>query len=153
MTIDDLLDIAIQFEISSQNLYASMMEKATDDETRVFLKNLVDEEKGHEDLLTTMKDMEIYDGSIPVEDDSLIKGVGESHTVENTPAPESIQKVLELALMRETRAHNMFVTLSKACKNDELKLMFEKLAAEEMNHHHNIEKKYAMQKGEMGFEM
>jgi rubrerythrin len=153
MTIDDLLDIAIRFEVSSQELYASMLDKTEDPETRTFLKNLVEEEKNHEDLLTTMKDMEIYDGSIVIEDESLISGVKESHSAENLPETKTIEQVLELSLIRETHAHNLFVALSKTCKNAELQLMFEKLAAEEMQHHHNIEKKYAMQKGTMGFEM
>lgn len=153
MTLDDLLDIAIEHEVSSQQLYASMMEKAPDAETKAFLKQLVDEEKTHEDLLLTMKEMEIYDGSIEIEDDSLIKGVKVSHNTENVPTPETMQQVLELSLTRETKARNLFLTLAQNCKNDELKLMFDNLAEEELNHHHNIEKKYAMQTGTMGFEM
>lgn len=155
MTVDELLDIAIQHEVSSQNLYAGMLEKTNNVEMQNFLKSLVEEEKGHEDLLTTMKEMEIYDGSIVVEDTSLIKGVEQSHTTAKEPEapPESIEQILELALTRETKAQNLFLTLAKSSKNEELKTMFENLAEEEMNHHHDIQKKFAMQQGTMGFEM
>jgi len=153
MTIDDLLDIAIQHEIASQQLYAEMHERADDPETRAFLKQLVDEETRHEALLRTMKDMEIYDGDIAVTDETLIRGVGASHSTAVVPPPEHIEAVLELSLTRETRARNLFLALAASTEHPELRLMFENLAAEELNHHHSIEKKYAMQKGEMGFEM
>jgi rubrerythrin len=154
MTINDLLDTAIRHEVSSQQLYTHLRDVVQDAETKAFLGDLIREETTHEALLLTVKDMEIYDGGIALEDQVVAAEVLASHGTAADITPEStIEDVLLLALSREHRAQQLFLRLAGADVHAELKELFEKLAEEEMNHHHAIEKKFAIHTGQMGFEM
>ena len=152
-TVDDLLEIAIQHEISSQQFYQDALEKTSDKKVRNFLESLIEEEKGHERILINIKEMEIYDGSLPIDED-MVRVASESHTIdipELSSEPE-LEEIYEIALKRETRAYNIFQQLTKSVSDEELKTLFKNLADEEMNHHQNIDREYHLQSGQMGHE-
>ena len=152
-TLSDLLEIAIQHEVSSQKFYQDSLEKTSDPKVQQFLKSLIEEEQGHERILISIKEMEIYDGSLPIDENSL-KNARESHSIdipELSPDPK-LEEIYEIALKRETKAHNIFNQMASTVDNDELIELFENLAEEELNHHKNIDKKYLAQTGQMGRE-
>lgn len=152
-TVNDLLEIAIQHEISSQQFYQDALEQTSDEKVRHFLKSLIEEEQGHERILINIKAMDIYDGSVTVDEDAL-HIAGESHTVDipELSREPKLEEIYEIALKRETKAYNIFRQLTDAVDDDELKTLFSNLAEEEMNHHKNIDQKYNAQTGQMGHE-
>lgn len=150
-TINDLLDVAIQHEVLSQNMYRAAEARVTDPEAKRFLRTLVEEEEGHERTLKEIKDMEIYDGSVALQDASILDAGESSHGGE-IAADATIEQILDLALAREHRARTLFQSLAAAAAHPELKTLFENLAAEEDSHHEAIEKRFMRQRGEMGLE-
>jgi len=152
-TLNDLLEIAIQDEISSQKFYRDSMEKTKDGATKDFLKSLIEEEKGHERILKSIKEMEIYDGTIQV-DETIIEKTRKSHSViiPDLRPDTKIDEILEIALRRETKAFNLFYQMVEITKESELKALFNKMAEEEMVHHKKIEIKYRLKTGQMGYE-
>jgi rubrerythrin len=152
--LDDLLELAIQHEISSQQFYQQSIDKTSDRKVKNFLKSLVEEEKSHEEILKNIREMEMYKGSIPV-DEKMIIAAEQSH---NLPIPEltkgaSLEEIYEIALRRETKAHQLFQQLARVTENEDLKELFINLAEEELNHHKSIEKGYRVQTGQFGPEI
>lgn len=153
-TLNDLLEIAIENEISSQKLYSDAYNLVSDEKAKVFLNELVEEEKGHQTMLESIKEMELYDGSIPIEDPSILESGKSSHEIKHDFSESSkIEDILEIALKREFRAKTIFEKMADITTNDELRTMFNKLAEEEQIHHQNITKKFRLRQGEMGYEM
>jgi len=154
-TLRDLLDIAIQQEVDSQKLYRFGLEIVKDKKAQEFLKQLAEEEVRHENLLINIKETELYDLDIPVEDESVFENTMESHG-ENRPDLDenlTIEDILEIALKREFAAGNVFTAAAKAAKDQELITLFENLAKEEEIHHQRVEKEYRLLTGRMGEEL
>ena len=152
--LDDLLQMAIQHEISSQKFYQDSISKTSDRKVQNFLKSLVEEEKSHEKILVSIREMEMYRGSIPV-NEKMIIAAQQSH---NLPIPElgsepTLEDIYEIALRRETKAHQLFQQLARVTENEDLKELFINLAEEELNHHKSIEKGYRAQTGQFGPEI
>ena len=61
-TLHDLLEIAIEHEISSQKFYRDALGSTNDPKVRHFLGRLIAEEEGHEKILRSITEMRIYDG-------------------------------------------------------------------------------------------
>ena len=152
-TVNDLLEIAIQHEISSQKFYRDALGKTSDKTVHHFLESLIEEEEGHERMLINIKAMDIYDGSVAIDEDSL-RLAGESHSIDipELSGDPKLEEIYEIALKRETRAYNIFRQLTAAVSDEELRTLFSNLADEEMNHHKNIDQKYNAQTGQMGHE-
>jgi rubrerythrin len=153
-TLDDLLQMAIEHEISSQKFYQDSIAKTSDRKVQNFLRSLVEEEKSHEKILTSIREMEIYRGSIPV-DEKMMIAAQQSH---NLPIPElgpepTLSEIYTIALHRETKAQNLFQQLVRVTENEDLKELFINLAQEELNHHKSIEKEYKAQTGQFGPEI
>jgi rubrerythrin len=152
--LDDLLELAIQHEISSQKFYQDSIAKTKDRQVMNFLKSLVLEEQSHEKILRSIREMELYRGSIPVDEKMLITAE-QSH---NLPVPElginpTLEEIYEIALRRETKAQHLFQQLARITENEDLKELFINLAEEELNHHKSIEKGYRAQTGQFGAEI
>lgn len=153
-TLNDLLEIAIRHEISSQNFYRESYEKTSDPKVRHFLKTLIEEEEGHERMLKNIKEMEIYDGSLAI-DPAVMSKADSSHDVDipDLSGEPTMEEIYEIALKRETKAYNIFKQMAETVRNDELKELFSNLAAEEQIHHKDIDEKYHAQTGQMGNEL
>ncbi len=152
-TLDDLLDVAIEHEISSQRLYERALERAADGPARAFLRGLIAEEQGHERTLRELKAMEIYDGTVPVENEGLLAGPATSHGASEVPEGADFEAILDFALAREHRARMLFESAARAARHPELRALFEGLAGEEAQHHRDIEARFRRQQGSMGDEM
>ena len=154
MTLNDLLDIAIQQEVNSQKLYAELLGIVADKDARTFLSGLVEEEKRHEATLLMVKEMELYDGTLTVNEAVMNYSIPATHTARTSiERASTIEDVLAMALEREFRAHRIFTALASAVGHPELKQLFSSLAEEENQHHASIRKRFDIQQGELGFEM
>jgi len=152
-TLNDLFEIAIEHEISSQKFYQDALESTQDPKVQHFLRTLIAEEKGHEKMLKSIAEMEIYDGTVPVSHD-VLEHARQSHDIDipELSADPSLDEIYEIALKRETKAYNLFIQMSMTTVNPELKTLFGNLAEEEQTHHKNIDTAYQINTGEMGYE-
>ncbi len=154
-TLRDLLDIAIQQEIDSQKLYRYGMEIVSDEKARNFLKQLAEEEVRHENTLINIKETELYDLDVVVEDEAVFQNTLDSHgeNVVELDKKLTVEDILEIALKREFAAGNVFAAAAKAARDEELITLFENLAKEEDIHHQRVEKEYRLLTGQMGEEL
>ncbi|GAB4370222.1 MAG: hypothetical protein Kow0062_04720 [Acidobacteriota bacterium] len=152
-TLDDLLGVAIDHEIASQRLYRRALERTTDGPARAFLESLIEEEQGHERTLRELREMAIWDGSVPVEDEDLFAAPSASHGEDGVPADAGLDTLLAFALRREHRARMLFEQAARAARHPELVSLFEGLAREEAQHHRDIEGRFLRQQGRLGDEM
>jgi len=154
-TLKDLLEVAIQQEISSYKLYSHAMAIVDAKEAKDFLKELAAAEVQHERLLFNIKETGMFDLDVEIDDPELIKITETSHTTnqENFDTKWTMDKILDIALMREFRAQKMFEGAAKMVKDPETIELFKNLAEEEATHHRNIERMYNLLTGQMGKEI
>ena len=153
-TLNELLDVAINAEIAAQELYSEASEIVDDQEGKLFLNRLVEEERGHQTMLESIKEMELFDGDIVVDEQSLFEAGKDIHITNDSFKKENdIEQIMLIALKREYKAKTRYEKMAEITSNTELKTIFSKLAKEEENHHKTILKKYNLQTGEMGYEM
>jgi len=152
-TLNDLLEMAIQDEITSQKFYLDGCTKTNDKTIHSFLTSLANDEKEHERILKGVVEMEIYDGSIPVDAEFLEKGSG-AHVTEGDDISEdlTLERVFEIALKKETKAHLVYSHIADYMTDDELKKLFSGLAEQEQFHYKKIEQKYHTRTGQSGYE-
>ncbi|MCK5034026.1 MAG: hypothetical protein KAS18_10345 [Calditrichia bacterium] len=153
-TLNDLLDLSINAEISAQKLYSEASEIVEDQSGKLFLNSLVEEERGHQTMLESIKEMELFNGNLIVDDESLFETGKKIHDTDDTFTKENnIEQIMLIALKREFKAKTKYEKMAAITNNSELTIIFSKLAKEEELHHKNISKKFSMQQGEMGYEM
>ena len=133
--LDELLSIAITHEIRSQALYAHLQGVVVDPEAREFLRCMEEEEHDHERRLLELRASDEYDGSIPIDVPSIVDEIRRSHTVYVTLGKDASRNdVLLLVEKREQRAALLFQRLASINGNETIRLFFEQLAAEELEH-------------------
>ena len=153
-TLNDLLDFAINAEIAAQELYSEASEIVKDQDGKLFLNGLVEEERGHQTMLESIKEMELFDGNLMVDEASLFEAGKDIHiTKDNFSKDNDIEQIMLIALKREYKAKIRYERMADINKNDEFKFIFSKLAKEEELHHRTISKKFDLQRGESGYEM
>ena len=152
-TLNDLLEMAIQDEITSQKFYLDGCSKTNDKTIHSFLTSLANDEKEHERVLKGVLEMEIYDGSITVGAEFLEKGSG-AHVTEGDEisAKLTLDQVFEIALKKETKAYLVYSHIADNLDDDELKKLFSGLAEQEQFHYKKIEQKFHARTGQMGYE-
>ncbi len=154
-TLKDLLDIAIQGEVNSQKLYQRGVEVAGDDDSKAFFKRLVKEETMHENMLFNIRETELYDLDVPVDDPELFEAARSSHGNSNIAFNENwtTEEILDAAMKREFNAMKRYKAAAESTSNEELKTLFTNLSEEEANHHRVIERQYNLLKGLAGKEL
>jgi rubrerythrin len=153
-TLNDLLDFAINAEISAQKLYSEASEIVEEQSGKQFLSGLAEEEKGHQTMLESIKEMEIFDGGLIVDEESLFEAGKDIHVTNDEFTKENdIEQIMLIALKREFKAKTRYEKMALITNNSEMKSIFSTLAKEEENHHKTISKKFSLQQGEMGYEM
>jgi rubrerythrin len=152
-TLNDLLDAAIRDEIAAQKFYLDAMEKTNNARLKEFFKSLAGEEKGHERILTGVKEMGIYDGSLAVDEESVRKIEG-AHVIPNEEPIEemSIKRAMELAMNKENKASQIYAQMEQTSSQEELKKLFASLASDERRHARIIDEQYRIHTGQMGRE-
>jgi len=154
-TLKDLLDIAIQGEVNSQKLYQRGVEVAGSDEVRHFFSRLVKEETMHENMLFNIRETELYDLSVEVDNPELFEAALTSHGSNAIAFDEKweTEEILNVAMKREFTAMKRYKAAAESTKNEELITLFNNLSKEESNHHRVIEHQYNLLKGLAGKEL
>lgn len=142
-SLEDILDIALEFERSARDFYTDLATKVSK-KIRYLVEELAEEEQGHFDLFTELRARNDLEQQI--------------HTMIETPASDGKfsdcihlpdlgenpddQAVLQYAMGREHAAMEQYTALSKTAPAGPIQDLFKYLADEETEHKAELEKIY-----------
>ena len=137
-----IIESAVKVEEQSIALYKMALENSKYPSSKVFLKQLVDEEKGHKNKLEAI-----------MKDENKISELGAQGEVqdlkivdmmEDTPlSPEAdYETILVYAAKREKSSYDYYKTLALGLKGTKIAEAFKKLSQEELEHKNKLEKEY-----------
>ncbi|MFC1486266.1 ferritin family protein [Thermoproteota archaeon] len=137
-----IIESAVKVEEQSIALYKMALENSKYPSSKVFLKQLVDEEKGHKNKLEAI-----------MKDENKISELGSQGEVqdlkivdmmEDTPlSPEAdYETILVYAAKREKSSYDYYKTLALGLKGTKIAEAFNKLSQEELEHKNKLEKEY-----------
>lgn len=138
-----IIEAAVKVEEQSIALYTMALENAKYPSSKVFLKELVEEEKGHEKKLEAImnnknKISELGSRSDAVQDLKIVD------MLQDTPLSSEAEyaDILVYAAKREKSTYDYYRTLAMGLKGTKLGEVFSKLAQEELGHKNKLEKEY-----------
>ena len=137
-----IIEAAVKVEEQSIALYTMALENAKYPSSKVFLKELVKEEKEHKNkLLAILKDRSKISelGSHGEVQDLKIVDM-----LEDTPLSEGAdyEAILVYAAKREKSTYDYYKTLALGLRGTEMGELFSKLAQEELGHKNKLEREY-----------
>jgi len=147
-TLNDLLDVVIRDEINAQKFYRIMSEKTGDPKLKAFFISLANEENGHELILKDLKDMEAFDGSVKVDEESLEKIEG-AHVIDDAESIDdmTIERAMQIAMKREKKAVQVYRQMAESTPNEEIMRLFFRIASDEQRHFDIIGENYKLHTG------
>jgi rubrerythrin len=138
-----IIEAAINIEEQSIALYTMALENAKYPSSKIFLKQLLAEEKGHKSKLQAIMNDEnkiselgFHDGQVQ---DLKIVDIMEDSPLSSIADYESI---LVYAAKREKTSYDYYRTLALGLKGRQIGELFSKLAQEELLHKNKLEKEY-----------
>jgi len=147
-TLNDLLDVAIRDEMNAQKFYTILGEKTEDPKLKEIFFSLATEENGHEMILRDIKDMEIFEGSVEVDEESLEKLEG-AHIIDDEESVDqmTIDRALKIALKRESKAIRVYREIAESTPNEEIMKLLFRIVSDEQRHYDIISQKYKIHAG------
>ena len=138
-----IIEAAVKVEEQSIALYTMALENAKYPSSKVFLKELVEEERHHKEKLEAiMKDKSkisaLGSGGGAVQDLKIVD------MLEDTPLSEGAdyEAILVYAAKREKSTYDYYRTLALGLRGTAMGELFSKLAQEELGHKNKLEKEY-----------
>ena len=138
-----IIEAAVKVEEQSVALYSMALENAKYPSSKVFLKQLADEETGHKTKLEAiMKDQtkisELGSHGGAVQDLKIVD------MLQDTPLSKDAdyETILVYAAKREKSTYDYYKTLALGLKGTKMGEVFSKLAQEELSHKNKLEKEY-----------
>jgi rubrerythrin len=138
-----IIEAAVKVEEQSIALYTMALENAKYPSSKVFLKQLVAEEKGHKNKLEAiMKDQtkisELGSHGGAVQDLKIVD------MLQDTPLSKDAdyEAILVYAAKREKSTYDYYRTLAMGLKGTKMGEVFSMLAQEELGHKNKLEKEY-----------
>jgi rubrerythrin len=138
-----IIEAAIKVEEQSIALYTKALNDAKYPSSKVFLEQLVEQERGHKSKLESIlhdktKLSELGSHSGEVQDLKIVD------MLKDTPLSEGAdyEAILVYAAKREKSSYEYYKTLALGLKGTPLGELFHKLAQEEMEHKNKLEKEY-----------
>lgn len=138
LTVQRLLEKAIEKEIESQHLYRELSRKMTDDTVKDAFIRLSREEEGHEQLLRKYLRGDIGDGSLS-KDRVLDYKIAEYLDQPEIKPGMALKDVFLLAANKEKAAHQFYLSLAAAHPSGGVKRLLEQLALQELEHKQKVE--------------
>ena len=138
-----IIEAAVKVEEQSVALYSMTLENAKYPSSKVFLKQLVEEERGHKSKLETImndqtKISELDSHGGAVQDLKIVD------MLQDTPLSKDAdyEAILVYAAKREKSTYDYYKTLALGLKGTKMGEVFSKLAQEELSHKNKLEKEY-----------
>jgi rubrerythrin len=138
VTVTDVLEKAIQKEITSQRLYTDLSHKMIEQAAKDAFEKLSQQEKGHQNLLEQYLCGEITEGV-------LSRGqVIDYEIAEHLDQPEmtsdmNLKDVFLLAANREKASHEFYLSLARIHPAGKARRLLRRLASQELEHKHKVE--------------
>ncbi len=137
-----IIEAAVKVEEQSVALYTMALKNAKYPSSKVFLKELVEEERHHKEKLEEI-----------MKDESKISELGSHGEVqdlkivdmlEDTPLSDGAdyEAILVYAAKREKSTYDYYKTLALGLRGTTMGELFSKLAQEELGHKNKLEKEY-----------
>ena len=137
-----IIEAAVKVEEQSIALYSMALENAKYPSSKVFLKELLDEEKGHkmklEAIMNNPTKITELGSQNKVQDLKIID------TLKDTPLSNDAdyESILVYAAKRERSTYEYYNILALGLKGTKTGEVFSKLAQEELGHKNKLEKEY-----------
>ena len=138
-----IIDAAVKVEEQSIALYTMALQNSKYPSSKVFLKQLVKEERGHKSKLEAilndqnkLSELGSHDGAI--QDLKIVD------MLEDTPLSEGAdyEAILVYAAKWEKSTYDYYKTLALGLRGTKMGELFSKLAQEELGHKNKLEKEY-----------
>ena len=140
-TLEKILERAIQKEIDSQTLYSTLSNRVKDKYARDALQDLAKYEKEHQLMLERYRRGELKEGALS-RDDVVDYKIAEHLEQPEISSKMSLKEVFLLAANREKASHELYLDLAEIHPQGEVRRMFERLAAQELEHKQKVEYLY-----------
>jgi rubrerythrin len=141
LTIEEILEKAIEKEIEAQELYRNLQKRIKKEEARNILQQLIKVEEKHEELLRRYGKGELGGGALDA-GHVLDYRIAE-HLEQPEISPEmKLDEVLLLAANREKESYEFYVVLAGAHPMGQVKTLLEDLASQELEHKQKVEYLY-----------
>ena len=142
LTIEEILEKAIEKEIEAQELYSRLQETIENEAAQNILKQLTKVEKKHEELLRRYQYGELGEGALDA-GHALDYRIAE-HLEQPEISPEmKLDEVLLLAANREKDSYEFYIVLAGAHPMGQVKTLLEDLASQELEHKQKVEYLYS----------
>jgi rubrerythrin len=140
-TLEKILERAIQKEIDSQTLYNTLSNRVRGQYARAALLDLAKYEKEHQLILERYRRGDLKEGA-PSRDNVIDYRIAE-HLEQPEISPNmKLEEVFLLAANREKASHELYLDLAEIHPQGEIRRMFERLAAQELEHKQKVEYLY-----------
>lgn len=138
LTLQQILEGAIQKEIQSQEIYSDLSNKVIEENVKYALQELAQQEKEHQELLESYLQGRFEEGVLGL--DQLVDYKIAEHFNEPEVSPGmNLKDVFILAADREKAANEFYLNLAEMHPEGEVKSLLENLASQEMSHKHKVE--------------
>jgi rubrerythrin len=141
MTVQRILEKAIEREIEAQHLYQDLSQKMADAAAKDAFVQLSQEEKGHEELLRKYLRGEIGVGGLK-RDSVLDYKIAEYLDQPEITPDMALKDIFMLAAKREKASHDFYAELASGHPAGGVKRLLEQLAAQELEHKQRVELLY-----------
>jgi rubrerythrin len=142
LTVQSVLEKAIQKEIEAQELYRSLSKAVTDEAAQDMFRQLSRVEKKHEELLRQYIRGELGEGALKG-DQVLDYRITEHLEAPRITPDMKLDAVLLAAANREKASHEFYTSLAAVHPPGRVKALLEELSLQELEHKHRVEHMYA----------
>jgi rubrerythrin len=138
-TLDDILQFAINAEQEAVDFYTQLAGLAKNPEMKAVFMDFAQEEVKHKTRLVSIRETKIY--NLPEE---KVKDLKIAEFLAEVPASPNMSyaEALVLAMKKEKNAFRLYMVLSAAAEDPEMKAFFLSLATEESKHKLQFEIEY-----------
>ncbi len=138
VTLEEILNKAIEKEVYAQQLYLSLSQKVNDETARDTFLELAQQEQGHQNLLERYQRGELTEGALGQEQ-AIDYKIAERLNQPELSVDMKLQEVFLLAANREMASHDFYLSLAQIHPAGEVKRLLEELAAQELEHKQRVE--------------
>jgi rubrerythrin len=140
-TLTEIMDMAIQFETDASEFYSTAADIAKDPSAKTMLKEFAAIELKHKHKLESfdLSDVAHEHHTVPQTHDLHVS----DYLMDKEVTPDSTsQDIMVHAMKREQKAYEFYARMLKVVASEEVRSLFEELAAEELEHKAKIETEY-----------
>jgi rubrerythrin len=139
--LKEIMDMAIQYETDANEFYATAADVAKDPAAKTLLNEFAGIELKHKEKLESfnLDDVAHEHHTVPETHDLHVS----DYLLDKEIAPDSTsQDIMVHAMKREQKAYEFYARMLKVVTSGEVRVLFEELAAEELEHKARIETEY-----------